>query len=270
MRSTIREAFELSGVGLHSGERVRARVCPSDTGEGLYFVRVDRTDAPSIPARVESVTTTTLSTELAAGTGKVRTVEHLLAALTGYGVSDARIEIDAGEVPLLDGSALGWSAAIERVGIAPLTGGAVTILDAPRSVHEKDAFVSAIPSPELRFTYGIDFPYRPIGKQWYSWSPTEEDFRVAIAPARTFASVDQIEHLRGSGLLEGGSLENALVCDAEGWLNPPPRFENEPVRHKLLDLIGDLTLLGTIPIAHYIAYKAGHKLHVQLARALRG
>ncbi|MEG3437357.1 UDP-3-O-acyl-N-acetylglucosamine deacetylase [Pannus brasiliensis CCIBt3594] len=270
MRSTIQETIELSGVGLHSGDRVNVRLCPSDSGEGIYFARVDRTSVPLIPALVESVAETTLSTELVAGEGKVRTVEHLLAALTGCGVSEARIEIDGGEVPLLDGSALDWIEAIDRAGITSIDSGSAPVLSAPVTVYEGDMFVSAIPSPELRFTYGVDFPYGPIGKQWHSWSPAEEDFRVAIAPARTFGFADQIEYLQKAGLIKGGSLENALVCDKEKWLNPPLRFENEPVRHKLLDLIGDLTLLGTIPTAHYIAYKASHKLHVQLARAIRG
>ena len=101
-----------------------------------------------------------------------------------------------------------------------------------------------------------------------SWNPKKEPFQDLIAPARTFGFADQIEQLKASGLIKGGSLDNALVCDRSGWLNPPLRFENEPVRHKLLDLIGDLSLLGTIPQAHFLAYKASHKLHVQLAQAL--
>jgi UDP-3-O-[3-hydroxymyristoyl] N-acetylglucosamine deacetylase len=270
MRSTIREAIEVSGVGLHSGEITRARICPADSGEGCYFVRVDRPDCKIIPARVESVATTTLSTELVAGDAKVRTVEHLLAALTGNGISDARIEIDGPEVPLLDGSAKEWCEAIDRVGILSLDTMTVPSLTAPVTIHEGDLFVSAIPSPELRFTYGIDFTYKPIGNQWYSWGPAEESFQTAIAPARTFGFADQIDALQKAGLIKGGGLDNALVCDSERWLNPPLRFDNEPARHKLLDLIGDLSLLGTIPIAHYVAYKASHKLHVQLARALRG
>jgi UDP-3-O-[3-hydroxymyristoyl] N-acetylglucosamine deacetylase len=268
MRSTVRESFELSGIGLHSGELTRVRVCPG--GEGHYFVRVDLPDSPRISARVDAVAQTTLSTELVAGTGKVRTVEHLLAALTGCGVSDTRIEIAGEEVPLLDGSAQDWMEAIARVGLTPLSSFEVPSLASPIWIYEEDRFVAAIPSAELRFTYGVDYPYRPIGKQWYSWSPIEESFQEAIAPARTFGFADQIAYLQTTGLIKGGSLDNALVCDREKWLNPPLRFENEPVRHKLLDLVGDLTLLGTIPTAHYLAYKASHKLHVQLAKAILG
>ena len=129
-------------------------------------------------------------------------------------------------------------------------------------------FVAALPSPHTLFSYGVDYPYQPIGRQWYSWNPQVESFKDAIAPARTFGFADQIEQLRGMGLIKGGSLENALVCDREKWLNPPLRFENEPVRHKLLDLIGDLSLLGKIPQAHYLGYKASHKLHTQLAQKI--
>ena len=129
-------------------------------------------------------------------------------------------------------------------------------------------FVAALPSTQTLFSYGVDYPYQPIGRQWYSWNPQVEEFKNAIAPARTFGFADQIEQLRSMGLIKGGSLENALVCDREKWLNPPLRFENEPVRHKLLDLIGDLSLLGKIPQAHYLAYKASHKLHTQLAQKI--
>jgi UDP-3-O-[3-hydroxymyristoyl] N-acetylglucosamine deacetylase len=129
-------------------------------------------------------------------------------------------------------------------------------------------FVAAIPATEICFTYGIDFSYSAIGNQWFSWFPGREKFEFAIAPARTFGFADQIEYLRQKGLIKGGSLENALVCDHQGWVNPPLRFANEPVRHKLLDLVGDLSLLGVIPQAHFLAYKASHKLHVQLAKAI--
>ncbi len=270
MHSTLKEPFTRTGVGLHSGETVQVRVLPAPSGEGRYFVRVDLPQMPMIPAQVTAVNQTLLSTELSAGEGKVRTVEHLLAALAGCGVEDARIEIDGPEVPLLDGSAKDWVEAILQAGVIP----SVTrrnngvFLTEPIWIREGDAFVAALPSTELRFTYGIDFPYPAIGNQWYSWNPSTEPFAAAIAPARTFGFADQIEQLQQAGLIKGGSLENALVCDREKWLNPPLRFPNEPVRHKLLDLIGDLSLLKTLPQAHFLAYKASHSLHVQLAQAI--
>jgi UDP-3-O-[3-hydroxymyristoyl] N-acetylglucosamine deacetylase len=243
---------------------------PCDRRIGRYFVRTDLPEQPEILADISAVGQTMLSTELGEGAAKVRTTEHLLAALTGLGVDHVRIEISGGELPLLDGSAKDWAAAIAQAGIQNLddTQTVTPIVTEPLWIREGDMFVAALPSTELRFSYGIDFPYQPIGNQWHSWSPAAEAFDVAIAPARTFGFADQIEQLQKAGLIQGGSLDNALVCDHEKWLNPPLRFDNEPARHKLLDLIGDLSLLGTIPTAHYLAYKASHKLHTQLAKQL--
>jgi UDP-3-O-[3-hydroxymyristoyl] N-acetylglucosamine deacetylase len=232
-------------------------------------VRVDLAGAPEIPAQVAAVSQTTLSTELAHGEARVRTVEHLLAALAGMGVDNARIELNGPEVPLLDGSAQVWVEAIAQVGLtAQAEPRTVRSLAEPIWVRQGDAFVAALPASETRFTYGIDFDLPAIGNQWYSWSPTQESFAAAIAPARTFGLAHQIEQLQASGLIKGGSLDNALVCSDTGWLNPPLRFSNEPVRHKLLDLVGDLSLLGSFPIAHVLAYKASHNLHTQLAQQL--
>lgn len=275
-QSTLASEFELSGVGLHSGEQTRVRVLPAAVGEGRYFVRTDLPGAPIIPATVEAVSQTALSTELT-GTGdaQIRTVEHLLAALAGMGVDNARIEVDGPEVPLLDGSALVWVEAIATAGLVaqelvhPVENTQLSPIENPVWVRHGDAFVAALPAAETRFSYGIDFEEPAIGNQWYSWSPETESFASAIAPARTFGLARQVDQLRQAGLIKGGSLENALVCDRSGWLNPPLRFTNEPVRHKILDLVGDLSLLGTWPTAHYLAYKASHNLHVQLGLALR-
>ena len=259
---------------MHSGEPTRVRVLPAAVGEGRYFVRIDLPGAPIIPAKIEAVCQTALSTELAGEAGdRIRTVEHLLAALAGMGADNARIEVDGPEVPLLDGSALVWVESIARAGLvsqAPVQpkNKPNSPIENPIWVHRGDAFVAALPSPETRFSYGIDFEEPAIGNQWYSWSPEAESFASAIAPARTFGLARQIDQLRQAGLIKGGTLDNALVCDQSGWLNPPLRFANEPVRHKILDFVGDLSLLGTLPTAHYLAYKASHNLHVQLAKAL--
>ncbi len=271
---TIKQPFELSGVGLHFGVTTTVRVFPAEVGSGRYFVRVDLADKPIIPALVDAVSQTTLSTELKVGETKIRTVEHLLAALVGSGIDDARIEIDGEEVPLLDGSAKIWCEAIASVGIttnSPIFQSpslSPVSLTAPVSIAENDAFVAAFPASETRFTYGIDFPYQAIGNQWHSWQFSSDTFVTEIAPARTFGFAEQITQLQQAGLIKGGSLENALVCSHDGWLNPPLRFTNEPARHKLLDLVGDFSLLGRLPQAHIIAYKASHKLHVQLAKRL--
>lgn len=280
LQQTLGNEFGRSGVGLHTGVMVQVRVLPAPAGKGRYFARVDKPGAPEVSAQVATVRQTMLSTELAHGEADVRTVEHLLAALAALGVDNARIEIDGPEVPLLDGSAKEWTDAIAQAGIVAQTAPRNTwTLQTPLCVEDGDAFVIARPSTECRFTYGIAFDLPAIGNQWHSWSPDAEmhkgelaantiTFATEIAPARTFGLAHQIEALRDRGLIKGGSLENALVCGSEGWLNPPLRFLNEPVRHKLLDLIGDLSLLGTIPTAHFLAYKASHQLHTQLARSL--
>ena len=269
--STVASICEIQGIGLHSGLSTTVKIFPAELGMGRYFVRVDLPGMPQIPARVESVSQTTLSTELTANGAAVRTVEHLLAALAGLGIEDARIEIDGAELPLLDGSAKIWVEELIRSRIEPIEGNLATAgtIDEAVWIHQGDIFVAALPSPTLRFTYGIDFDVAPIGNQWHSWEPRQSDFASEIAPARTFGLAHQLDQLRTAGLIKGGSLENALVCDQTKWLNPPLRFPNEPCRHKLLDLIGDLSLLGKFPQAHFLAYKASHQLHVQLAQRLQ-
>ncbi len=268
MEKTIAQPVTCEGIGLHSGDLAKVQIWPAASGDGLYFVRTDLPDRPKIPASVSIVQQTMLSTELVTPDGSVRTVEHLLASLWGLGITNARIEVDGGEIPLLDGSALPWVTAIESAGIETQVEGDRPVLHEPIWVRQGDMFVAALPSPELRFSYGIDFDLAAIGNQWHSWSPAHESFAEAIAPARTFGLAHQIDHLRAAGLIKGGSLDNALVCGEDGWINPPLRFPNEPVRHKLLDLIGDLSLVRDLPIAHYLAYKASHRLHTQLAQQL--
>ncbi|MBW4554467.1 MAG: UDP-3-O-acyl-N-acetylglucosamine deacetylase [Trichormus sp. ATA11-4-KO1] len=267
---TIAEEITQTGVGLHSGVSTHVRILPAEAGSGRYFVRVDLPDLPIIPAQVAAVSQTVLSTQLGKGEVSVRTVEHLLAALTGMGVNNARIEIDGTEVPLLDGSAKVWTDSITQVGLksqAFTSNEENLVVQEPIWIYQDDAFVCALPAPETRFSYGIDFDLPAIGNQWHSWSLTAS-FATEIAPARTFGLLHQIEHLQKTGLIKGGSLDNALVCGSEGWLNPPLRFANEPVRHKILDLVGDLSLLGTFPQAHFLAYKASHNLHIQLAQKI--
>ncbi len=268
MGSTLKREFELSGVGLHSGKNATVSVKPVNHGNGRYFVRTDLPGAPEIPAQIKSIGQTTLSTELTAGQAKVRTVEHLLASLVACGVDNACIEIDNEELPLLDGSAKNWCEAIAEAGVTQSSASSdplpITPIE-PIWIRENDSFVAALPASSTRFTYGIDFPYEAIGNQWHSWSLNRASFATEIAPARTFGFAEQIEQLRELGLVKGGNLDNALVCSDRGWINPPLRFTNEPARHKLLDLVGDLSLLGQLPKAHLIAYKASHKLHTQLA-----
>ncbi|TAE53865.1 MAG: UDP-3-O-acyl-N-acetylglucosamine deacetylase [Nostocales cyanobacterium] len=265
------------GVGLHSGVNTSVRILPAEPGSDRYFVRVDLLNSPIIPAKIATVNQTVLSTQLGTDQVYVRTVEHLLASLSALGVDNARIEIDGSEVPLLDGSAKTWTESIMSVGLVSqsVTDEAeVQVIKEPIWVRQDDAFVCALPSSETRFSYGIDFDVPAIGNQWYSFSlsnstaTTENTFVTEIAPARTFGLLHQIEYLQKSGLIKGGSLDNALVCGQDGWVNGPLRYANEPVRHKILDLVGDISLLGKFPVAHFLAYKASHNLHIQLAQKI--
>ncbi|TVQ57555.1 MAG: UDP-3-O-acyl-N-acetylglucosamine deacetylase [Spirulina sp. DLM2.Bin59] len=270
LAQTIAQGVSRQGIGLHSGQTTQVRLLPAPAEQGRYFVRMDLPGEPAIAATLAQLGETTLSTALRAGEATIRTVEHLLAAVATAGITALRIEVDGPEIPLLDGSAQDWVEAIATVGIQTLNtpGPTPLILTEPLTVQQGDAFVTAIPAPQLQLSYGVDYPYGPIGQQWHSWQPEREDFATTIAPARTFGFADQIEQLRTLGLIKGGSLDNALVCDRDQWLNPPLRFANEPVRHKLLDLVGDLSLLGAFPRAHIVAYKASHQLHLQFAQAL--
>ncbi|PSR19111.1 UDP-3-O-[3-hydroxymyristoyl] N-acetylglucosamine deacetylase [filamentous cyanobacterium CCP3] len=273
-QTTLAGPVARQGIGLHSGATTTATLHPEAPGQGRYFVRTDLPGNPTVPASLEAVNPTMLSTELRQGKASVRTVEHLLAALVGLGIDNVRIEIDGPEMPLLDGSALGWVEALRQAGRQIQSVPRPVIrLRQPVTVTHDDAFVAAFPAPALRLTYGIDFEVAAIGNQWFSWTSEAdpfgaEGFATAVAPARTFGLAHQVDQLRASGLIQGGSLDNALVCGDEGWLNPPLRFENEPARHKMLDLMGDLSLLGSLPIAHIVAYKASHRLHGELAAAL--
>ncbi|MGB3310812.1 MAG: UDP-3-O-acyl-N-acetylglucosamine deacetylase [Nodosilinea sp.] len=273
-QTTLARAVKREGIGLHSGATTTVTLQPAAAGHGRSFVRTDLPGQPAVSASLAAVNPTMLSTELRQGEAAVRTVEHLLAALVGLGIDNVRVEITGPEVPLLDGSALGWVDALRQAGRHTQSEPRpVAYLSQPVTVTHGDAFVAAFPAPNLRLTYGIDFEIAAIGNQWFSWAYEAnpfgpEGFASAVAPARTFGLAHQVDQLRASGLIQGGSLDNALVCSDKGWLNPPLRFDNEPARHKLLDLMGDLSLLGSLPIAHIVAYKASHRLHGELAAAL--
>ncbi|MCF8134730.1 MAG: UDP-3-O-acyl-N-acetylglucosamine deacetylase [Synechococcus lacustris] len=263
----LRNAVERSGIGLHSGANCTLRLQPG-AAPGLRVGWLDRPNDPAQLLNPSLVQDTRLCTSLRLGDRHLATVEHLLAALAGTGITQAEIWLDAEEVPLLDGSALPWVEAIaEALPIdlgprPPLPG-----LAEPITLQQGQGFVAALPSAELLLSAAIEFPQPAIGKQLFSIVLTPAAFVEQIAPARTFGFRDQVEMLLKAGLIKGGALDNALVCDGENWLNPPLRFVDEPVRHKLLDLIGDLALVG-LPQAQVMAYRGSHALHTQLAAAL--
>ncbi|GAQ87054.1 UDP-3-O-acyl N-acetylglycosamine deacetylase family protein [Klebsormidium nitens] len=287
VQTTLAVSITRRGVGLHSGVESIVTLLPAPAGTGRSFiVEGSNQSSQEIPAHVDYVSDTRLSTAVRAGDCTVQTVEHLLSALQGLGVHNVRVQMTGGnEIPLLDGSASGWVAACKEAGIVPAVDGngkhverRSRTLKEVVTVREGDAWVAGFPSARPMLTYGIHFPQVPAigGPHWYTYTPEEgpgTSFENDVAPARTFGVFEQFEQLRVAGLIKGGSLENALVCSiSKGWLNPPLRFPNEPCRHKLLDLIGDLALAEVdgsgFPNAHVVAYKASHTLHVKFAKAL--
>ncbi len=264
---TLSAPVERAGIGLHSGASCRVRLQPSERA-GFAVGWLDAASAALIPLHPSQVSDTQLCTALRLGQRRLATVEHLLAALAGTGLSHLEILVEGEEVPLLDGSALPWVEAIAEAGLQDLgPRSALQVLSTPVTVVEGQSFAIAMPSERPRIGAAITFSQAAIGQQSFSLDLTPAGFVDQIAPARTFGFRDQIEQLRAAGLIRGGALDNALVCAGDHWLNPPLRFEQEPVRHKLLDLLGDLALVG-LPQAQVFAFRGSHRLHTALASAL--
>ena len=264
---TLVASVERDGVGLHSGLPCRVRLAPSER-EGYWVGWLEDPSQPLWRLDPSQVAETRLCTALQLGSRRLATVEHMLAALAGTGVSQAEIWVEGPEIPLLDGSALPWVEAIAEAGLTPVGERWAPSLPAePLTLHQGLSFITALPAEGPRLAAAVEFPQAAIGRQVFSLDLSPERFVAEIAPARTFGFREQVEQLRAAGLIRGGALENALVCDGERWLNPPLRFADEPVRHKLLDLIGDLALVG-LPQAQVFAYRGSHGLHTALAAAL--
>jgi len=254
-QKTLGGPVEMEGVGLHSGRRASLRILPGEADGGIIFIRRDL-DGAEIPASYRLLNGSNFSTTLCRGPAVVATVEHLLSALQGLSIDNARIEMDDAEVPILDGSALPFVDRIREAGIRSL-GKPRRFLALTRPVHVKsgDKEILALPDNAFQATYAIDFPHPAIGSQAVTMEVTEESYIESIAPARTFCLLRDVEAMRRSGLALGGSLENALVVGEDGVLNGSLRFADEFARHKVLDLIGDLALLGWPIRAHVIAFK---------------
>ena len=263
---TLADEVERSGIGLHSGNQAVVRLTPSDK-PGFRIRFID--DPELIRLAPDQVRDSQLCTTLDLGTRRVSTVEHLLAALAGCGVTHADIVLGGFEVPLLDGSALGWVDAIAEAGLqaASTPPPSPPSLEEPLLRHRGSSVITVTPADRFRVVGIIDFPQPAIGRQMLALDLSPQVFVDEIAPARTFGFREQVEQLRAAGLIQGGALDNALVCDGDHWVNPPLRFPDEPVRHKLLDLIGDLSLVG-FPKAQVLVYRGSHGLHTDLAAAL--
>ncbi len=265
---TLQNEIEKDGIGLHTGLKCKVIIKPTDL-IGFYISFADEPNK-IIPIDISHVRNTPLCTTLDLNGKKVSTVEHLLASLIGAGLTHVHIEIDGCEIPLLDGSAIGWIEEIEKVGMINSTSSPRPRpeITSPIFVSHGESVIFAKPSKNLKLIGLIDFPYKAIGQQMFSINLSPNNFVKEIAPARTFGFLDQLEELKKAGLIKGGALENALVCNGDSWVNPPLRFENEPVRHKLLDLIGDLALVG-LPRAQIFVYKGSHSLHAEFAASLK-
>ncbi|HEX9493640.1 MAG TPA: UDP-3-O-acyl-N-acetylglucosamine deacetylase [Thermoanaerobaculia bacterium] len=260
-RKTISTNVSISGIGLHSGIYTTLELRPAPAGSGLTFVRADL-DGLRIPALQASTTALDHATTVGKDDVAVGTVEHILSAIMACELTDLDIHIDGPEVPIVDGSALPFMHLIDAAGVRAL-GAEVPLLRLrePIEVVEDGKSIRMVPSNRLVLKYKIDFNHPAIGKQTFHFDYQHDNFLRKIAPARTFGFVRDVEKLRAAGLARGGSVENCVVLDEKEVINGPLRFRDEFVRHKILDLLGDLALIGR-PIAGEItAHRAGHALH---------
>ena len=280
-QTTLKEITSCVGIGLHSGRRVELTLTPAPADSGIVFRRLDVPDMPDmpdvmdvmdvmdIPATVEHLSHINHATCLARGNVRIETVEHLLAAFCALGVDNVIVELDGAEVPIMDGSAAPFIYLIHEAGIRKLTTPRSVIkLRSPISVTDGARSVAAYPSDGLKLSYTINFAHPLLRHQEYSTEIDETSFVEEIAPARTFGFLKDVELMRQSGLALGGSLDNAVVLGETGVLNNPLRYPDEFVRHKVLDLLGDLVLLGKPLQAHVVAMRAGHELHTRLVKAI--
>jgi len=268
---TIANPVSISGVGLHTGVRVNLRLCPAPANSGVVFRRTDL-EGFVIEAQARNVARVSYATSLMKKGVLISTTEHLLSALAGLEVDNAIVEIDNLELPILDGSARPFVELITQAGIRRQRArrNFVKILR-PVEVVDGMKRVIVYPADSLRVTYRISFPHPLIGAQSIDFCSGSSGYATEISPARTFGFLEELEMLRKNGLIRGGSLENAVVLDRTGVVNPEGlRFPDEFCRHKLLDLIGDFSLLGRPLLGHVVAERAGHAMHAQLvARLLR-
>ena len=266
-RRTLRRAVGCTGIGLHSGKPVRLELKPAGAGHGIRFFRTDV--GVEIPASIEYLARLDHATTLSRDGVSVDTVEHLLSALYGLGVDDVRVEVDGPEVPILDGSGAPFVILIHEAGLKPLAVNReyLKILK-PVEVVRGAKSIRISPADHFRVSYVIGFDHPLLRHQAASFRVAADTFSESIAPARTFGFLREVETLRRSGLALGGSLDNAVVIGETGVLNNRMRFADEFVRHKILDAIGDLALLGHPVVGHLEAARAGHALHAALCQRL--
>jgi len=263
-KKTLGEEVSFSGIGVHSGRETRVILKPSSSGRVVFRLpEMGNLETGLNPQEVD----TKGSTSIIVDHGLIRTVEHLMAVIYALEIDSLVIEVEGGEIPIMDGSALPLVQAVSKAGISYLSleKKYLRILK-PCHVQEGDALVSFYPDPGFRITYSIEYDHPVIRRQELSILLNQETFSKEVAPARTFGFLKDVPRLKKEGLALGGSLENAVVLDEKSVINGPLRFQDEFVRHKILDLVGDLSFIGYPVIGHINVHKGGHSLHFKAIR----
>ena len=265
LQRTLQRKISCVGIGLHSGQKVHLSLKPAPADFGIRFRRTD-IGGVEVPATVHHLAGIQLATGLAHNEVAVETVEHLLAALVSMNIDNVRIELNSPEVPIMDGSAAPFVYLIHEAGVKKLEAPRRYLkIVRPIAISRGDKRIALYPSDHFKVTYSISYDHPLLRHQSRTICITEESFIDEMAPARTFTFLKDVEMLRQNGLALGGSLENAIVLGETGVLNNALRFEDEFVRHKILDAVGDLALVGRPVIGHLVAHRAGHALHTEFA-----
>ncbi|MBU1027345.1 MAG: UDP-3-O-acyl-N-acetylglucosamine deacetylase [Candidatus Margulisbacteria bacterium] len=259
MQQTIARSAELSGVALHSGQTAKIKLSPAEEDYGIKFIK----GGQEISASLGNLVSTKRGTSLKG----ISVTEHLLAAIYGLGIDNVKIEVEGKEIPNLDGSSLPFVQALKQAGsIEQKAEKNYFRVKAPIKVADNNASLEALPYNGFRIDFMVNFP--SVGEQKIRFELGQNDFSSEIAPARTFGYIEEHEALKKAGLGRGATEQNVLILSQKGYVNQP-RFTDEPVRHKVLDLIGDLALLGQPILGHFKAVKSGHKLNTELMRRLK-
>jgi UDP-3-O-[3-hydroxymyristoyl] N-acetylglucosamine deacetylase len=268
---TIAHPIQISGIGLHSGQPINMTLRPADAGTGIVFHRSEGERTVAIEAISRNVVDTRLATVLGKNNLSVSTVEHLLAALAALGIDNLNVDIDGPEVPIMDGSAAPFVERLQQAGLRSLPRSRKYLaIRKPVTLVDGEKRVTLIPSRFFRITYDIAFDHPSISLQHRTVKVVPETFQKDIAAARTFGFLQEVEYLKANGLARGGSMENAIVIGDKNILNPEGlRFQDEFVRHKILDAVGDFSLLGYPLLGHIKAFKAGHEInHMMVEKVL--
>lgn len=263
---TIKKPITIEGIGLHSGDNVKIKLIPANKNEGINFIK----NNVVIPAKIDFAHSFEYSTTLYKDGVSVRTIEHLMAALYFTGIDNVYVELIGEELPILDGSSKGFVERIKEAGINTLNEEKLyAVLEEPVKVEIEDKFIMAKPSNEIKITYQANYNNDIIGNKSFTYIPYEKESYEGVYTARTYCFLEEVEYLKKNGLAKGGSLENAVVFHNNQVINEEGlRFEDEPVRHKVLDLIGDLYLLGYPLVAEVYSFKGGHRLNAMFVKIL--